>query len=199
MAKLFRKALPPQVSFLNGPVNAEYKPKALAKRLGGVKRKHPSESESDVETPEEVIQLSKADLSSDPKRLINFLKSDLKERSVEGVSKANTQLSQHVNSKEAASAESEASCVNLEDMFVASYTRTVEKVYFLSHLLHHGNAGIKRRKLEESEEIKEKTGVSLMPGPVMYPQSNDESTNKTGPARASIVSFSYKVCRKRLI
>lgn len=73
-------------------------------------------------------------------------------------------------------------------------------MYFLSHLLHHDNVGIKRRKLDESNEIKEKTGVSLMPGPVVYPRSNeDESTNKNGPARASIVSFSYKVCQKRLI
>jgi len=119
VAKLYKGALPTNVSFLNGPINAEYTPKASAKRLGGLKR-NSSESESDVETPEKVIQLSKADLSSDPKRLVIALKSDLKERSVEGVSQANTQLSQHINSKEAASAESEASCVNLEDMFVES-------------------------------------------------------------------------------
>lgn len=101
-------------------------------------------------------------------------------------------------------AKNEASRINMEDVLFhpKSFTKTVtENILDFSHSLTHGKVGISVRTADEMNEIKSKTGVSLMPGPVLHHakmSSSKRLSREDGPTQA-ILSFTMKLSMERSI
>lgn len=189
------------VSFLNGPLDTGYHPPK--ERNIRQKRKHQSESEDEVETPEVISQpVARGESLSTVKERIKAIKVTIKTKANEGTAMVTAQMTQEA-SELVEIAKCEASRINMEDVLFhpKSFTKTVENILDFSHSLTHGKVGISVRTADEMNEIKRKTGVSLMPGPVLHHAKRSSSkrlSKEDGPTQA-ILSFTMKVSRERSI
>jgi len=198
-------ALPSHVSFLYGPLDAEYTPKERKK----AERKKKStqedlESENEEEEkPEDVSQTDK-NKGGDGNELgavskhIKVISKTLYARAKEEHGEAKERVKEYENQLSRDSELDESQIINRKKKFITdnsnvdavgclfnpkSFTQTVENVFHFSFLVKESQAGIKARSAKEVEEF------GGMPGPVVRPE-------KTGPdmptPKQAIVSLNMK-------
>mmetsp|Transcript_34136 Transcript_34136/g.55737 ORF Transcript_34136/g.55737 Transcript_34136/m.55737 type:complete len:417 (-) Transcript_34136:139-1389(-) len=194
-------ALPSHVSFLYGPLDAEYTPK---ERKMPERRKKQTQEEGEneeEEEPDDVDQTGKKKESdgnelSAVEKHISVIKKTLRKRmevereaAVERSDEYETQLSQEIDDEQMVQ-ERKQTFVNQNSQVNAvnclfnpnSFTQTVENVFHFSFLLKEGKAGIKARSAEDVEEY------GGEPGPAIRPYENHDM----GPPKQAIVSLNMK-------
>mmetsp|Transcript_25796 Transcript_25796/g.47435 ORF Transcript_25796/g.47435 Transcript_25796/m.47435 type:complete len:415 (-) Transcript_25796:382-1626(-) len=194
-------SLPSQVSFLYGPLDAEYTPK---ERKMPERRKKQTQEEGEneeEEEPDDVDQTGKKKESdgnelSAVEKHISVIKKTLRKRmevereaAVERSDEYETQLSQEIDDEQMVQ-ERKQTFVNQNSQVNAvnclfnpnSFTQTVENVFHFSFLLKEGKAGIKARSAEDVEEY------GGEPGPAIRPYENHDM----GPPKQAIVSLNMK-------
>lgn len=196
------------VSFLYGPLDAEYKVKERKK----VERKQKqTEPEEDVEEqqPEDVDQSQKKEKDGNELSAVEAhmttIATTLKHRAKEEVAKASdredefvAKLSEEVEDgpekkkiieKKLKKLKIEAQKVNaVQNLFnPKSFTQTVENVFHFSFLIKENKASIEARDAETAEEF----GVA--PGPVIRPLKFNNMPKEGEQSRQAIVSLNMRV------
>ena len=194
-------ALPSNVNFLYGPLDAEYKVKERKKAER--KPKVTEQEEVEEEQPEDVDQTQKKEsdgneLSAVEEHMTTIAKT-LKKRSKEEMRKAKEREEEFISKigvddddvieKQVKKFAKETQKVNaVQNLFnPQSFTQTVENVFHFSFLIKHNKASIEVRDTERAEEF----GVE--PGPVIRPIQNN---GEVGLPRQAIVSLNMKVSLK---
>ena len=196
-------ALPSNVSFLHGPLDASYQPKERKKPERRARQRAQSEGDDEEERPDDVDQREKKE--SDGNELsaveqhIRVIHSTLNKRYNEELESASARrdefierLSQEVGDKRTYEKKMkkfmrEAGQVDaVKYLFNPnSFTQTVENIFQFSFLVKNNKAGISTRSQEEAEEL-----GGAGPGPVVQPIPEREDV----PApRQAIVSLTMKV------
>mmetsp|Transcript_29707 Transcript_29707/g.62003 ORF Transcript_29707/g.62003 Transcript_29707/m.62003 type:complete len:421 (+) Transcript_29707:325-1587(+) len=195
-------SLPSHVSFLYGPLDAEYTPKERKKPERRKRRTEELESEKEEEQPEDVDQTGKKKESdgnelSAVEKHIKVIRKTLHDRSTEKRDAASerakeyeSQISQEVDDEREVRKRKkkfvrENSQVNVVNCLFnpKSFTQTVENVFHFSFLVKEGFSGIKARSVEEVEEF------GLEPGPVIRPIKDGVDP---GQPKQAIVSLNMK-------
>ncbi|KAL7541869.1 hypothetical protein ACHAXR_011312 [Thalassiosira sp. AJA248-18] len=199
-------ALPSHVSFLYGPLDAEYTPKERKKPERRKKQAELAESENEEEEqPEDVDQAGKKKESdgnelSAVEKHISVIRHTISDRTREeqkaAMERANeyeTQLSQEIDDDRVVQKKKKKFVAENAQLNAAeclfnpkSFTQTVENIFHFSFSVKQGQAGIKTRSLEEAKEF------GCMPGPVVRPTSSSEPKTP----KQAIVSLNMKVREK---
>jgi len=187
------RALPSNVSFLNGPLEAGYTPKERKKPQ---RRKWKQYEDVEEERPDEMDQHKsnvKDNELSAVGRNIKAIRLVLKKRSREQrdsiIAQQENHISQDVENNGTASLrqkkrkmDTESCCVDATHVLFDrdTFTKTVENMYNFSFEVLKSKAGIGVRSVEEAEEYRRAGIDSLGPGPVVYPVENaaDHSGNE---------------------
>ncbi|KAL3791862.1 hypothetical protein ACHAW5_002913 [Stephanodiscus triporus] len=187
-------SLPPNVSFLYGPLDAEYAPKER-KKVERRKKAQEEESENEEEEqPEDVDQAGQKksdgnELSAVQKH-ISVIYKTLLERSRGARGEANEKWKEH-ESRLSREIDDERVIEKKQKKFLRenSHVSAVECLFnprSFTQTVEESKAAIKTRTVEEAEEY------GGLPGPVIRPADENDKP----PPRQAIVSLNMKVAKK---